>query len=160
MDGLSSNFQKIFSILPRFTATNMILPWTVTKGCQGQLLNLKIVLISPRWLDGFPSKFQGIFFMIPFEISNWLGCIFNVQGQYTALWPFTFRETSRIDILTLQHCQFRLSGAWLTFVGVLSPLWCSSENFSACYAMVYNFSWHFYYFNTIAAMKHTKHSPT
>ena len=33
--------------------------------------------------------------MIPkFEISNWLGCLYNVLGQYAELRPYIFRETS------------------------------------------------------------------
>ena len=40
--------------------------------------------------------------MVPeFEISNWLGPIFNVYGQYAALRPFIFRETSGIYGVTL-----------------------------------------------------------
>ena len=37
-----SNFQKIFSLLPRFATTKSIWP-AVNKGCQGQLTDLKIV---------------------------------------------------------------------------------------------------------------------
>ena len=38
--------------------------------------------------------------MIPkFDISIWLGYIFNMHGQYAALRPFTFRETCGGDLV-------------------------------------------------------------